>query len=311
MKTKEAVQSGLTAPRRPRQRCHRDACGLRRLTRAQELGLAVVLVGLAGYFSAAAPGFDSSENIKTIFIYLSVLGVLSVGETLVILAGGFDLSNGAVLAFASSIGATILADGGNPTVAIIATLGVGLGIGLLNGVLVAVLKVNAFIATLGTYLIFSGAAYVYTNSQTVNFPLNEWVVFGRGNLGFIPTPVIILAVLAIIVVLVLRYTVFGRSLYAMGGNAQAARFVGIPVKRYLVAVFALSGLSAGVGALIQASLGAAGSADLHGPAEPPVDNGRDPRRCGPHRWGGWHRRDPVRRGYHADDPRRADTHERI
>ncbi len=223
-----------------------------------------MLVGLAGYFSAAAPGFDSSENIKTIFIYLSVLGVLSVGETLVILAGGFDLSNGAVLAFASSIGATILADGGNPTVAIIATLGVGLGIGLLNGVLVAVLKVNAFIATLGTYLIFSGAAYVYTNSQTVNFPLNEWVVFGRGNLGFIPTPVIILAVLAIIVVLVLRYTVFGRSLYAMGGNAQAARLAGIPVKRYLVAVFALSGLSAGVGALIQASLGAAGSATYTG-----------------------------------------------
>ena len=237
---------------------------LRRLTRIQELGLVVVLVVLVAYFSAFAPGFDSSENIKTIFIYLSVLGVLSIGQTLVILAGGFDLSNGAVLAFASSIGATILASGGNPVVAVVATLAVAVGIGLVNGVLIAILRVNAFIATLATFLIFSGAAYVYTDSQTVNFPLNEWVVFGRGTLAFLPAPVLILLVLSVIAVLVLRYTVYGRSLYAIGGNPQAARLSGIPVKRYLVIVFVISGLSAGVGALIQASLGSAGSATYTG-----------------------------------------------
>ena len=124
---------------------------LRRFTRIQELGLVVVLVVLVAYFSAFAPGFDSSENIKTIFIYLSVLGVLSIGQTLVILAGGFDLSNGAVLAFASSIGATILASGGNPVVAVVATLAVAVGIGLVNGVLIAILRVNAFIATLAQF----------------------------------------------------------------------------------------------------------------------------------------------------------------
>lgn len=236
----------------------------RRLTRVQEMGLVGVLAALVVYFSIAAPGFDTGENVKTIFVYLSVLGVLSVGETLVILGGGFDLSNGAVLAFASSIGATMLASGGNQVVAAVATLAVALGIGFVNGILVAVLRVNSFIATLGTYLIFSGAAYVYTNSQTVNFSLNEWVVFGRGSLWVIPTPVVILAVLSVIVALVLRYTVFGRSLFAMGGNAQAARLAGIPVKWYLVVVFALSGLSAGVGALIQSSLGAAGSASYTG-----------------------------------------------
>lgn len=237
---------------------------LRQLARIQEFGLIVVLAILGVYFSIAAPGFDTSEDIKTIFIYLSVLGVLSVGETLVILAGGFDLSNGAVLAFASSIGATMLADGSNQVLAVVATLGVALGIGLLNGVLVAVLRVNAFIATLGTYLIFSGAAYVYTNSQTVSFSLNEWVVFGRGNVGFIPAPLIILLAISIVLALVLRYTIFGRSLYAMGGNSQAARLAGIPVKRYMVIVFGISGLSAGVGALIQSSLGAAGSATYTG-----------------------------------------------
>ncbi len=236
----------------------------RRLTRFQELALVVVLVALVAYFSAYAPDFDSSANVKTIFIYLSVLGVLSVGQTLVILAGGFDLSNGAVLAFASCIGATMLANGGNPVVATFATLGVALGIGICNGLFVAVMKVNAFIATLGTYLIFSGAAYVYTNSQTVNFSLSEWTVYGRSQVWFIPTPVLILLALSVLAILVLRYTVFGRSLYAIGGNPQAARLAGIPVRRNLVIVFAISGLAAGVGALIQSSLGAAGSASYTG-----------------------------------------------
>ena len=284
---------------------------LRRLTRIQELGLVVVLVALVAYFSAFAPGFDSSENIKTIFIYLSVLGVLSIGQTLVILAGGFDLSNGAVLAFASSIGATMLASGGNPVVAVVATLAVAVGIGLVNGVLMAILRVNAFIATLGTFLIFSGAAYVYTNSQTINFPLNEWVVFGRGTLAFLPTPVLILLVLSVIAVLVLRYTVYGRSLYAIGGNPQAARLSGIPVKRYLVIVFVISGLSAGVGALIQASLGSAGSATYTGELNlqsiTAVILGGAALTGG----GGQYRRDSVGRRYHPNNPGRPDVDERV
>jgi len=237
---------------------------LKKLARVQELGLVVVLGGIVAYFSAAAPSFDSSENIKTIFIYLSVLGVLAVGQTLVILAGGFDLSNGAVVAFASSIGATMLADHSSQGSAVAVTLLVALGVGLANGVLVAILRVNAFIATLATYLIFSGAAYVYTNSQTVEFPLNEWTQYGRGEVGFIPTPVLILLALSVAAILVLRYTVFGRSLYAIGGNPQAARLSGIAVRRNLVIVFAVSGVTAGIGALIQASLASAGSASYTG-----------------------------------------------
>lgn len=237
---------------------------LRRLSRVQELGLVVVLGGIVAYFSAVAPQFDSVANIKTIFIYLSVLGVLAIGQTLVILAGGFDLSNGANLAFASCIGATMLSEHSSQLSAGVATLAVALGVGIANGILVAVLRVNAFIATLATYLIFNGAAYVYTNSQTVNFPLNEWRVFGRGQLWFIPTPVLILAAIAAVSILLLRYTVFGRSLYAIGGNPQAARLAGIAVRRNLVIVFALSGLAAGVGALIQSSLGSAGSASYTG-----------------------------------------------
>lgn len=237
---------------------------LRRFTRLQELGLVGVLAILVVYFSIYAPSFDTAANIKTIFMYLTVLGVLAIGQTLVILAGGFDLSNGAVLAFASAVGATILANGGNQAVATVAALGIGLGIGVANGVLVAVLRVNAFIATLGTYLIFYGVAYVYTGSATVGFPVSEWGFYGRDSFGGIPVSVIILVVLAAIVILVLHFTVFGRGVYAIGGNPQAARMAGIPVKRYLVIVFALSGLAAGVGALIQASLAAAGAASFAG-----------------------------------------------
>jgi len=237
---------------------------MQRLTRFQEVGLVVVLAILVAYFSIYAPSFDSAANIKTIFMYLTVLGVLAVGQTLVILAGGFDLSNGAVLAFASAVGATMLASGGNQAVATVVVLAIGLGIGIVNGVLVAILRVNAFIATLGTYLIVYGAAYVYTGSATVGFPVTEWGFYGRDSVGGVPVSVIILAVIAAIIILVLKFTVFGRGVYAIGGNAQAARMAGIPVKRYLVTVFALSGLAAGVGALIQASLAAAGSASFSG-----------------------------------------------
>lgn len=246
---------GVEASRRAR---------LRRFARLQELGLIVVLVIMVVYFSVYAPGFDTAANIKTIFMYSTVLGVLAIGQTLVILAGGFDLSNGAALAFASAVGATMLASGGNQAVATIVTLAIGLGIGVLNGVLVAVLRVNAFIATLGTYLIFFGVAYVYTTSATVGFPGSEWGFYGRDSIGGIPVSVFIVGVLAAIVILILHFTVFGRGVYAVGGNPQAARMAGIPVKRYLVVVFALSGLAAGVGALIQASLAAAGSASFAG-----------------------------------------------
>jgi ribose transport system permease protein len=235
-----------------------------RFTRLQELGLIVVLGIMVIYFSVYAPSFDTVANVKTIFMYSTVLGVLAIGQTLVVLAGGFDLANGAVLAFASAVGATMLAGGGNQATATVVVLAVGLGIGVLNGVLVAVLRVNAFIATLGTYLIFFGVAYVYTTSATVGFPVSEWGYYGRDSIGGIPVSVIIVGVLAIIVIMVLHFTVFGRGVYAIGGNPQAARMAGIPVKRYLVIVFALSGLAAGVGALIQASLAAAGAASFAG-----------------------------------------------
>jgi ribose/xylose/arabinose/galactoside ABC-type transport system permease subunit len=113
-------------------------------------------------------------------------------------------------------------------------------------------------------LIFSGAAYVVSGSNTVEIPLNQWTQFGRGNVGFAPDPVIILVVFAAVAILILRYTVFGRSLYAIGGNAHAARLAGISLRKNLLLVFALSGLSAGIAALIQTSLASSGSATFTG-----------------------------------------------
>jgi ribose transport system permease protein len=237
---------------------------LQRLARVQELALLVVLIAIGLYFARYAPHFTDSDNIKTLLIYLSVLGILAAGQTLVIIAGGFDLSDGANLALASCIGATMLSNGDNQWLALIVTLVAATLVGLINGILVGVIKVNAFIATLATYLIANGAAYVYTNSQTVNFPLSDWSSFGRGNVGPIPVPVVILAAVFVASFLLLRYTTFGRSLYAIGGNRQAARLAGLPVVRNTVLVFVLSGLSAGIGAVIQASLASAGSATYTG-----------------------------------------------
>lgn len=234
------------------------------LARLQELGLVLVLVGLFAYFALAAPDFLTSANIRTLLIYLAVLGVLAVGQTVVIVAGGFDLSNGANLAMASCIGATLLTHGAAQGTAAIVTLLVAAAIGVVNGVLVGVLKINAFIATLATYLVVNGYAYVYTNSTTVSFNLNEWVVFGRGSAGPIPVPVIILLGVGLAVFFLMRSSVLGRWMYAVGGNQQAARVAGIPVAPTVVVVFAISGLCAGVGALIQSSLSGAGSATYTG-----------------------------------------------
>lgn len=245
-----------------------QASALRRrvqaMTRLQELGLVLVLAGLFAYFALTAPDFLTSANIRTLLIYLSVLGVLAVGQTVVIVAGGFDLSNGANLAMASCIGATLLTHGAGQGTAAIVTLAVAVAIGVINGVLVGVLKINAFIATLATYLVVNGYAYVYTNSTTVSFNLNQWVVFGRGSAGPIPVPVLILLGTGAAVYFVMRSTVVGRWVYAVGGNQQAARVAGIPVARTIVVVFAISGLCAGIGALIQSSLSGAGSATYTG-----------------------------------------------
>ena len=237
---------------------------LRRLSQVQEVVLLIVLVALCIYFSIFAINFTSSDNIRTVLIYLSVLGVLAAGQTLVIIGGGFDLSNGANLALSSTIGATMLANGQSETLAVLVTLLFAALVGLLNGVLVAIARINPFITTLATYLIANGAAYVYTNSQTVAFPLTEWVAFGRGTVGPVPAPVLILLGVFVGCFLLLRYTTFGRSLYAIGGNVQAAQLAGLAVRRNTILVYVLSGICAGIGALIQSSLGSAGSATFTG-----------------------------------------------
>lgn len=259
--TAESKQAGVPPGAEPADRDNSALkARLRQLARMQEVGLIGVLVALVVFFAIEAPGFMTSASIRTLLVYLSVLGVLSVGQAIVIIGGGFDLSNGSILAFASCIGAFMLAGGWSPVLSVFVTVLVAVGIGLLNGVLVAVLRINAFIATLATYLIFMGWAYVITNSTTVSFPLTEWGVFGRADVGPVPVPVIILVVVAVIAALILRQTTFGRSVFAIGGNRQAARFAGIPVTRNTVVLFVLSGLTCGIGALIQASLASAGSA---------------------------------------------------
>jgi ribose transport system permease protein len=237
---------------------------LRRLSQVQEIALLFVLVALCVFFSIFATNFTTSDNIRTVLIYLSVLGVLAAGQTLVIIGGGFDLSNGANLALSSTIGATMLANGQSEPLAVIVTVAFAAAVGLINGLLVAVARINPFITTLATYLIANGAAYVYTNSQTVSFPLTEWVVFGRGTVGPIPVPVLIMLGVFVACFLMLRYTTFGRSLYAIGGNVQAAQLAGLAVRRNTILVYVLSGICAGIGALIQASLGSAGSATFTG-----------------------------------------------
>jgi ribose transport system permease protein len=179
----------------------------------------------------------------------------------VIISGGFDLSVGSTAALASVITAAVLSSGAGSVVAILAALGAGAGIGLLNGLIITRLRVNPLIATLATLSIVRGVAYVWTGALTKIYPEHYIAWLGRARLFGNNLPVSVLYMLAtfLVVWLVLRYTAFGRYTFAVGGNPRAAFLAGLHVDRVRVILYIASGLSAGLAGLVIASQLIAGS----------------------------------------------------
>lgn len=212
--------------------------------------LVVVLGGLVVYFSIASPYFLATNNILNILTAIAVTGILAVPGTMLLIAGQVDLSVGAGTALCGVILALMAPDVGIGIAVVIALLA-GVAIGLINGTLVTVIGVNSLIVTLGGLAAFRGAAYLFADGQTV-------LLLGFGSLGTdrplgIPMPVILLTVVAVLVFLVLKYTVFGRHVYAIGSNPVAARLVGIPSRRVVFATFAASGAAMALAGLILTS----------------------------------------------------------
>ena len=212
----------------------------------------IIYFGMVGIFlvftvicSAMGKNFLNVNNIMNIVNQASINAILAIGVSLVILTGGIDLSVGSIVGFVGIFLSMNLKAGMSIPLAVILCLICGAAIGLFNGVLVSYGKVPAFIATLGSMQAVRGLAQIINDGQAVSgFPLDIGVLMKTKFFGFIPIGVLYVIVFYVVMVLILSYTKFGRRIYALGGNAHAARLSGIKTKRLEVSVYVLSGLFA-------------------------------------------------------------------
>lgn len=230
----------------------------------RNLGLVIALVAICAVgVATGGERFASVDNLLTILRLASILGVLSVGMTFVITAGGIDLSVGSVLGLASVWASTLatqtLAQDYHWIVMVACALAVGTGAGLLNGALVAYGRVVPFIATLAMMVAARGLAEMIANRQTQVVDVRGFLTFFRGDVVGVPMLVWIFAVVAVVGWLLLNRTTYGRRAIAVGGNAEAARLAGIDVRRHTMSLYALAGLTAGIGAVMMLGRTTAGS----------------------------------------------------
>ena len=219
----------------------------------QLAGMLPVLILICILFAVLTPNFLTENNIINVVRQASINIVLAAGMTFVILTGGIDLSVGSVLGLTAVIAVVVSLVPSFSWAAIPAALLAGLVIGVLTGMIVAYLGLPPFIVTLGTYTAIRGAAYLAAGGTTViNSQINfAWI--GNGYLGPVPWLVVIALITIAVSAFILHGTVLGVHVYAVGGNAQAARLTGIPVPFVLIFVYGVSGLLSGLGGAMSAS----------------------------------------------------------
>lgn len=232
-----------------------DAPARKRVRIPEMAALLGVLIVLIVYFSFASPFFLGANNLLNILTAIAVTGVLAVPGTLLLIAGQVDLSVGAGTALCGIVLATQVPTLGFPA-AILLSLVAGCIIGLINGALVTYVGLNSLIVTLGGLAAFRGIAFLIGDGQTVL--LADFSALGTARPLGIPMPVIIFLTLAAIIFVTLRYTVFGREVYAIGANPVAARLVGIASRRTVFIAFIASGAAMALaGMILTSQLGAA------------------------------------------------------
>ena len=215
-------------------------------------GLAGALIVLIIAASFISPFFLKPANLLNVLRQVAMYGILGIGMTFVILTKGIDLSVGSTVALTGVLGAIMLERGVPIPLVILACLAIGIAVGAVNGFGVSYWRIPAFIMTLGTMVMVRGFALMFADGGTVNpGKLGENFFFlGGGYLLGIPTPIYIFALVCIISAVVLGLTPFGRAIYAVGSNEEAARLSGINVPRVIFGVYAICGLLAALSGLI-------------------------------------------------------------
>ena len=230
----------------------------------RDYGIVVFAVALFLYFTIASSVFLTKNNLLNLVSQNATIGVAACAVTLTIIAGNFDPSLGSIFVLSEVLAAWAAVHIGvwwAFPMAIVA----GAAMGLINGALVAKVGINAFLATLATALVFGGIAVGVTHGGLLITPSSSVFTFiGQQRVAGVQYPVIIFAVVAIVLQLVLAYTVFGRHLYGVGGNRDAARLSGIKVSRTVIITFVIAGAACGLAGLIDASTTGSGSSDTSG-----------------------------------------------
>ena len=229
-------------------------------SRLRHFILEIVLVILCVVLSMYAPYFLTGENLLKVLLAISIQGVIALGMTMVIIAGEIDLGVGSAVAFSGCLAGWIVqhfgahsASPGAVVLGMAVALAAGFGVGLISGVLRVRFRVPTFIATLAWLTVLRGVAGLLTNGFSIA-PFPAWYNFiGGGYLFGIPFPAILFAAVFIAIHVTMNYTVFGRAIYAVGGNAEAARLSGIPVGRVKILVMGLVGLLAAFAGIMQSS----------------------------------------------------------
>ena len=221
------------------------------LFRTKEVSVLLALLIVSTGIALATPYFLTTDNLMGVFRSFSTTAIMSIGMVMVIVTGGIDLSVGSVMGLAGLVTALAFEHGLPTAVSVGCGLGVGLLFGLTNGLLVTVGRLPPFIATLGTLSIGRGLMYIVTKGVPVTPATPEaFNVIGQGYLGYVPAPVIIMVVLALVFSLIMAYTTFGRHVYATGGNEHAAWISGVNTARVKLVVFTLSGVISALAGVI-------------------------------------------------------------
>ena len=212
--------------------------------------LMVFIIVIATIFS---PSFFKLNNLLNTLSYMSVNGIISIGLTLLMISKYFDLSVGSILGLSGAISVIVINNFGSSVLGIIAGLISGIILGLLNGLIVTKLKINSFIATLGTMVIYQGITFAITDSRAISTDAITFQRFSTIKIFNIPIIIIYFIVVILVIWLISRFTKLGKFAYAIGGNPYACRSMGIKVESYVLILYILSGFFASFSGVILSS----------------------------------------------------------
>ncbi len=226
------------------------------------LGIIIVFVLMVIFFAVSSRSFLRVENLINVLRQVVTTGVITIGASMVIITGNIDLSAGSVVGLSAVSAAWLMVAGVHPVLASVLVLLIGVVCGLLNGLFVARIRLPAFVVTLATQLVFRGLAFIITGGLAIYGFTPAFKVLGQGFLGPIPIPVIIMAVMFAIGFVITEKTRFGRYIYGIGGNEEAARLSGISPGRIKMMVYAFAGALGAMAGLIVLSRVNSGNPNL-------------------------------------------------